>query len=195
METQELLDKIRGSEENRRKAIGFIMDHTEIRNKITTYVLHNSGTTEEATSIFHDSVIAFVKYVIQHRDFQLSSSLVGYMRTIGKYQWINRLRKVGKSAAEAGREIDELHIESSFKSDQFILSKEKSQALKTLLDRLAKRCREVLLLWSNGYSMKEIASLVDYQSEGMARKKKSQCMKSLYQMIEENPNIKEQLRN
>lgn len=171
------------------------MAHQEIRGKIYSYVRQHGGSDDEGISIFHDTVVAFVKYVFQNRNFRLTDSLVGYMRTIGKYQWINQLRKINKSVPVSSVDTETLSIPDSFQSDHFILNKEKLQSLTRVLDKLASRCKEVLMYWSSGYSMKEVAKMVDYQSEGMARKKKSQCMKSLYEIISENPNIKEQLRN
>jgi DNA-binding NarL/FixJ family response regulator len=49
------------------------------------------------------------------------------------------------------------------------------------------------MAWANGLSMKEIAQKMNYQSEGMARKKKSQCMKQLIEFIQSNPALKSAL--
>ena len=48
--------------------------------------------------------------------------------------------------------------------------------------------------WANGYSMKEIAVLMDYKSDMMAKKKKYKCFKELLNYIEKHPEIKNVLR-
>ena len=42
--------------------------------------------------------------------------------------------------------------------------------------------------------MKAVAEKMNYKSEGMARKKKHQCLRRLYAIVDEHPHIREELR-
>jgi len=66
--------------------------------------------------------------------------------------------------------------------------------LQKVLSVIAGRCKEVLMLWAAGHSMKEVAKELQYKSDGMARKKKSECMKELLTYLYNHPKVKEQLR-
>ena len=51
------------------------------------------------------------------------------------------------------------------------------------------------MYWATGYTMKEIASLTDYASEGMVRKKKCQCYRELSEWLDNHPEFKNKLNN
>ena len=72
--------------------------------------------------------------------------------------------------------------------------KDEMTLLHSLLETLGKNCKEVLLLWGNGYKMRDIADIIGYKSEEMAKKKKYQCFKTLLIYLEQNPEIKKSLR-
>ena len=57
-----------------------------------------------------------------------------------------------------------------------------------------KNCKEVLMLWAYGYKMKEIANIMNYKSDNMAKKKKYKCFKELLEFLEQNPEAKSALR-
>ena len=57
-----------------------------------------------------------------------------------------------------------------------------------LLGQLGQRCKDVMLLWSRGYSMKEIRDELEFSSEAMARKTKFKCKKKLMGLLEKPAN-------
>ena len=65
-----------------------------------------------------------------------------------------------------------------------LLSDEQKEILDELLSRLGERCKNVLKLWLNGYSMKEIASKLELTSDTMARKIKYKCKNDLMNMLD-----------
>ena len=189
-----ICENIRSGYESRTRAVHFLLNHTSIKKNIFHFVLQNKGDQVEAQSVFHDTIVAFVKYVFKHKDFQIETSLQAYLVQTAKNLWINELRKKGRIIETSElKDYDQL-IDSNFALDEIIL-KENKNILSEILNKLAQNCKEVLMHWSAGYNMTEIASILNYKSEGMARKKKSQCMKQLYEFLAENPQIKKQLNS
>ena len=54
---------------------------------------------------------------------------------------------------------------------------------KLLFSRLGSRCREILMLWINQYSMAEIAGRMNLSNACMARKIKYECFKKLKELV------------
>ena len=63
------------------------------------------------------------------------------------------------------------------------------------MNHLKSNCKQVLMYWAGGYNMSEIAQLVGYKSEGMARKKKCECYKELIVWLEAHPEYLNELKN
>ena len=74
-----------------------------------------------------------------------------------------------------------------------LIAQEKKRLLEDVLNQLDDTCKKVLTLWSINKKMKAIAQDLHYKSEGMARKKKHQCLKRLYAIIDAHPHIKQEL--
>lgn len=164
-----------------------------LRKSICTYVLNQSGTQDEAELIFDDVLVQFVKTGFSDHSTQLKGELNPYLMGIAKNLWFAELKKKSKT-----RNLESiLHLKDEESADQpeaLFLNKERYTLLKDLLDQLRSKCKNVLMYWANGYNMIEIAKKLNYQSEGMARKKKSQCLKELLDYLQSNPLIKNQLR-
>jgi len=85
---------------------------------------------------------------------------------------------------------DQYDLADDYTPETLLIDHSKKEIITTLLERLGRNCKEVLLHWANGYKMAEIADIMKYKSEGMVRKKKYQCFKELLSIIETNPQIK-----
>jgi len=67
---------------------------------------------------------------------------------------------------------DEVH-------DSILSNEEENERLETAFSQLGSRCREILLLWINQYTMVEIAGMMHLSNDAMARKIKYECFKKL----------------
>lgn len=195
MSHNSIVEDIRSSPERRKKAVQVLLHDEQFFYKLNKYILNNSGSKDEAKMIFHDTIVAFIKYVFKNRDFKLSANVQSYLMGMAKNLWITELRKKSRrpqfaDLSESMEERDEEPI-----SSELLLKGEKSQIIEDVLQQLRKRCKEVLMYWANGYKMKEIAEMLKYKSEGMVRKKKSECMKAFYEYLAANPQIKNQLKS
>jgi len=149
------------------------------------------GTEEDFNNVFSLTLMKFVKAVIQKPDLIISYELNTYISGIAKYTYLDTIRKEKKHSYVDHSDKEDEMVESP---EELILNKDKMHLLNEILMKLGKNCKEVLMYWANGYKMKEIATLMDYKSDNMAKKKKYQCFKTLLLYIEDNPQIKSALR-
>ncbi|MEM6348084.1 MAG: sigma-70 family RNA polymerase sigma factor [Bacteroidota bacterium] len=160
--------------------------------KIWGFVRARGGEKEDAEDIFQDGIRVLILNIRKDK-YSFTGSVEQYLLGICRNLWFGRFREKEKQAlirereAEAGKgwEID---------PEQSLISEEQKAQLEALLAQLPAACREVLELWQMGYSMKEIAAKVGYKSEGVARKKKHQCMAKLITFLAEKPLWKDLIR-
>lgn len=183
---------IRGTESTRNEAIRSLVRDSVLRQKIKAYIVNNSGDMVDAETIFHDAIVTFVKTVFTKQDFELSVHLHGYLLGVVRNLWMNTLRKKKRNVTvplehASGKEEQEDNM-------GLLLKGERGAILQLVLNEMKKKCKDVLMLWASGYKMKEISEKLGYKSEGVVRKKKSECMKEIYTYLRENPHIKERIR-
>lgn len=184
--------KLRSGKKGRDEVINLLYKDEKLRKSITTLVMRGGGSIEDAQSVFNLALIQFVKTVVKRQDLKIDSSISSYIVGVAKFVWYKEVRQKVKHRTqplEGGIDaIDPIAPES------LVLSDEKNNLLKSLLNQLGKNCKEVLMHWANGYKMEQIAKMMNYQSAGMAKKKKYQCMKQLLAFVAKHPQVKEALR-
>jgi len=188
----ELLRQIRGTTRQREGAIRVLARHEKLRNDIGQMVKSHGGDADDGVMIFHDAIIAFVKKVFTEKAFKIDQTIEGYIYGIARFLWINERRK-----AQRHQHLPLENVAFSEKENMetwSVLEKQDRKLIHKVMDRLGKNCKEVLLFWAGGYSMKEVAEKLSYKSEGMVRKKKHHCLQSLIQLVKENPWLEKEWR-
>ena len=182
---------IRSGKQGRDEVIIRLYKDPKLRKGIQSAIIKMGGTQDDVNEVLTTTLMQFVKTVIQKQDLYIKYQLNTYIISIAKYIWLAKRKKDTKYS------YNEEYLEEEEWADSpetLVLEKDKIDLLHELMQKLGKNCKEVLMYWANGYKMKEIASLLDYKSENMAKKKKYQCFKSLLIYIEDNPRIKSALR-
>lgn len=194
MHKEELLNSIRANAPKRDKVVQFLLSSSQLKKRIFKLVLNNSGDEDDARMIFHDAIIAFMKYVIKNPTFQLKQNHQSYLVGMAHNLWINELRK--RKLKMSNQLLEDMNlVDTEEIAIDLLLKSEIKDTLKTILEKMRVRCKEVLMLWSGGYKMKEIAEMLGYKSEGMVRKKKSECLKEIYAFLGNNPELVKRLRS
>lgn len=189
-----LVQRIRGNSLERREAIRKLVADTVLRLSILNYVKANNGSETEALTVYDDAIVTFIKIVHTRPDMKLTKGVEGYIMGVAKNLWNNERRKRGR-AKTSDIEQAPVQIDADDTPIELILRGDRAAVLRGVLDQIQIKCKEVLMYWSSGYKMKEIAHLLDYKSDAVVRKKKSECMKQLLQYLAAHPHIKEQLSN
>lgn len=192
MKIAELISLVRSSEAERTEAISIIHHDKDLRAKVYSHVFDNSGDKEDAQILYDDMIVQFVKTAFNGNVKNENVDAHAYLMGVARFTWLGRLKR---SSRMTHAPIDEamVIVDQKHQPDQLFFSVERRNVLAQILDNLRSNCKETLMHWASGYSMKEIASKLNYKSEAMARKKKSQCMKQLLTFLDDNPRIKERL--
>ncbi len=138
-----------------------------------------------ADDIVQDSFIIMVDK-IREPDFDITS-LAGYWIGISKMLFLNQLKKDRRILYV--NEADEHYGYEDMTPESILFEKEEQYKLENAFAQLGPRCKEVLMLWLNQYSMIEIARQMNLSSDAMARKIKFECFKKLKTFVttESNP--------
>lgn len=184
---QEMLNQIRLNKTSRDEAIYNLYYDERLRANFKKMMSSIHFDTSSFESVFNHALMQFVSTVVKRKDFQLNSEYVSYITVIGRNEYIKVLKVQNKSVSTENYEHS---WKDNDEPEKLLINTEKKEVIFDLLGKLGKNCREVLLLWANGYSMVEIANQMNYQSDGMARKKKYKCFKELNNMLIENPHYK-----
>lgn len=187
-----LIKMIRGDKASRSQAIKSIANDTLLKNKVIALVRNNSGDSTDGETIFHDAIVTMVKTIFTKPDYEISTHLHAYMLGVARNLWMNELRKRGRHQTAPLEYAENQPSDSD--QVKLLMTGERSKVLRAVLKQMKVNCKDVLLHWSAGFSMKEIAVKLGYKTEGVVRKKKSECMKELYAYLGNNQHIVERLR-
>jgi RNA polymerase sigma factor (sigma-70 family) len=152
--------------------------------KIKSMVIRKSGDETDAKSVFHDSLI-ILHGKVKEKDFQLRSSLSTFLYSICKNLWKMELRKRKR---EKGNN-SQLQADSNQKTkedsiEKKIIDEEIKEWLRLKIKQLSPDCQKVLnLYYYDKKSMNEIAEIMKYSNNNVARNKKYKCLKKLIENI------------
>ena len=165
-------------------------DHFE---QLSWFVINNSGNRLDAEDVFQEVVVGFID-AVQKNKFRGESSIRTFLYAMNKFAWLNELKKRGRTVErefsyEKGQDKNEPD------ASQFIVRQEARTQVMKIVDHLGETCKKILLMfYYENLSMKEIAQKTEYETEQVVRNKKYKCLKQLEQMLNEQPLLKESLK-
>ena len=190
MELDEMLEKIRsGAKGRERVARTFYVDE-KLQNGIRKVIGNLGGSEEDFSDVFNFSVVQMMKNVLKDKSFTISSNVHSYLFGIARNVYLQNLRKQKIHTSEL---TDQHEMPEESTIDLVIMQKDKKNILVKVLNTLGKNCRAVLLYWSAGYKMAEIASLLNYSSDVVVRRKKMNCLQDLLKYLDKHPETKKLL--
>lgn len=176
--------------EDREKAFEFIYKH--YYSGIEAYVLKNKGSVDEVRDLFQDGLIVLYNQVINGA-FKEQSTIKTYLYGICKNIWYKQLsRKKGTVDIEKVQDVKQEHGEI----DKWLIGNEREQIIGRLLNKLNSECIQILkLFYFDKLSMKKIQAHLSLASEQVAKNKKMKCLKKLRQLVFENTEYVDLLKN
>jgi RNA polymerase sigma factor (sigma-70 family) len=153
---------------------------------VRNHVMKNSGTPEDVSDVFQDSVIVLYKQITEE-NLNLTTDLKGYFFGIVKNVWNAQLRKKLKNT--------ELNIDIPDEDDP-------EEFGDPLMERVVSRAfqklkpdqQQILSLFAEGSPYEEIAEKMNLKNELYARRKKYLSKEALLDIIREDPEYQEYLR-
>ena len=166
------------------KVLSYLYDH--YYPTVKNHVLKNSGSNDDVSDVFQDSIIALYQQVSEN-GFTLTSDLKGYFFGITRNIWNAQLRQK--------KRVSELTFDIAEEDDSDYLS---DTALEKILSRsylkLKPDCQTILTLFYDGFSYEEIAVRMNLKNETYARRKKYLCKEALIVIIKNDPEYPEYQR-
>jgi len=153
---------------------------------VKNYVIKNSGTVEDVSDVFQDSIIILYTQITGD-NLNLTTDLKGYFFGIARNVWNAQLRKKRKTT---GLDIDLPDELAHEETDAPMFERIVSRAFQKLKpDR-----QTILTLYSDGYTYEEIAVKMNLKNEIYARRKKYLSKEALIELVKEDPEYQEYLR-
>lgn len=194
MNLADCFQRIQKSSTERNELLVSIHNNLQLRNTIKSYLKSKGATDIELDHLYNETLVALIKTGFATKNIlNLTGDLEPYLMGIARNLWYQECKK-RKREISLPEVISHQTADDQPVAEEIFLTKERYALLHDVLEKLRSNCRAVLMHWANGFSMTEIAEKLGYQSEGMARKKKSQCLAELNDFLFQNPHIKLQLQ-
>ncbi len=187
----QIIEAIKSGGKKLDEVMRFIYNHGGYREKIFRYIRSKGGQVSDAEDVFQEGIRHFI-LSIRKGKYRGESTVEGYLFSMCRNLWFKQFNKSTRTTDLTEKETaDEIDTATP---EVVLISEERKQILNELLSSLGEKCRKVLEMWRLSYSMKEIAAETGYASEGMARKKKHQCMQELLKIVKQTPELINTLR-
>lgn len=147
--------------------------------KVQKLILTKGGTKQDAQDIFQEALIVFYRKVTE-TDFKLTSKIGTYLYSVCRFLWKDELLK-RKSSTQISFDIKNNEAEEL----EQLYSKEKQLvAIEKVLETISEKCQQIFqLFYFKKLSMKEIAKVMGYTSERIARTQKYKCVEQAKKKI------------
>jgi len=149
------------------------------------HVLKNSGSDEDVSDVFQDSIIVLYNQITEG-NLNLTSDLKGYFFGIACNVWNAYLRKKQRTTR---LDIDISDEDDINEKGDLVLERVVSRAFQ----KLKPDQQLILSLFSDGHSYEEIASEMNLKNEMYARRKKYLCKEALLDLVKEDSEYQEHL--
>ena len=168
---------LQSDDERQRKAA---MSQIYLTNRISVLKILSSKIYDEEDRkdiVSRAFETAFMK--IMKGEFVEQSSIRNYVIGIAKKLVFKHYEKkkrsnLYKETIITGPEVVLTHDEEEYIDKQWV---------NTMMGQLCDKCRQLLRLWMQSYSFKEIAAKLSYKSENSAKVSKFKCMKKLTKIV------------
>ncbi len=158
-------------------------------NKIKSFILKNSGSVDDAHDVFQEAVITLYHYIHEGK-YKNEYDVDGFLYRVARNKWVDITRKNRKISKE---EVPDMAADVNQLDD--MISEERMSTFKLVFSKLEENCRKMLSLSVfEKKTMKEIASLMDYKDESVAKNMNYKCKKKLSELIHKSPEFLKALK-
>jgi len=148
-----------------------------------SYILHNSGTPDDAEDMLQDALIVLWERVRSGR-FEYAARLETFIVATVRNMWLRRLARKKRELPAAAASGEPASGESSPLEE--IIESEEVELVQRALGKLGDQCRKLLVFYYwDELSMEEIASRLGFLNADTVKSKKYQCKKELQRIIGE----------
>jgi RNA polymerase sigma factor (sigma-70 family) len=156
---------------------------------VENYILRNSGTHEEVSDIFQETMIV-VYNKIQEDSLDLRADFKGYFYGVARGIWI----KSNKNRNQFSQLNEEIVEDSgSDEHPEEYHSETLNKIVARCMTKLNPKCRIAILMSAEGATTEEIARALDYPGTDRVRKHRNECKDKLMELIKSDPEYRDDL--
>jgi RNA polymerase sigma factor (sigma-70 family) len=154
-----------------------------IKQGITKY----SISEDEATSAYSDTIISVIDNIVANK-FEGQASLKSYTYKIFYNKCVDTIRKAttNKSKVHNTAYIDDFLSVLPDKTKNVIeqmIERSQRSLLTQKIEEIGEKCKQLLLLFEDGYTDKEIAKIMLYNSSDVAKTSRLRCLEKLREKV------------
>ena len=165
--------------------------YEKFSHKIVAYVRKNNGNADDAQDIIQETLVT-IYHQAKEKNFILTCPFDAYFYLLCKRRWLNELKKRGTNRVTILEDEASIKDEHEQQVEETELFEQQNQLFELKFKELGAKCQELLKATFKIKSMEEVAEFLGV-TYGYARKKKSQCMGKLTQLVK-NSNEFQQLK-
>jgi len=145
--------------------------------KIERLILSKGGQKQDAQDVFQESLIILNRN-LEKTGFNLSSSFYTYLYAVSRFIWKDQQKSNQKNSKHNITNNHEELFQKAQEEKQFLFAER-------AFSELGERCRQLLqLFYHGGMRFKDIAKVMQFSSEKIAKNQKYKCLvkvKGIYQ--------------
>ncbi len=185
--SKSLINYIRRGGVKERNALSVIYSSYNYTSYLASLINNYNIPLAEVKDVVHDAIIIFRNNVKANK-VKEDTNIHVYLTSIAKNILLNKTRR------RKTEEIVDNNWEvygSEDTTESYFTRKEMQEQISVLMQKIPETCRELLKLWQQNYSFREIASLLTIKNEHAARKKKYKCFQKLTEYAKDFPELKQ----
>ncbi len=157
------------------------------------YIVRNSGTKDDASDVFQDTLLLFYKQIMQN-SFDEKYKVFGYLYKISLYKWMNKAKK--NSKIKFVDEIENLDYIMVHETANETISNPDENIIRKLFSPIGEKCIELMTYTTySSLLLEDIMLRMKLNSVAAVKMQLKRCKEKLLKEIEENPSLINQLRN
>ena len=168
--------------QNNSKLLGEL--YQKFSPKIIRYIIQNSGDTDAAQDVIQETLVT-IYHQAKEKKLILTVPFDAYFFLLCKRRWLNQLKKNRKTQVTNIEESLSINDDAHEQVAETELYESRATLFQSKLQELSKACRDLLEKAFVIKSMQKVAEILGV-SYGYARKKKSECIGKLSQLVKES---------
>lgn len=185
--SKSLMNSIRRGGAKERTALSQIYSSYNYTSYLESLITRYNTPIQEVEDILHDAII-ILRDNVKADKVKEDTNVHVYLTSIAKniLQNKRRLRKTEEIIDTNWSVYGSEEI-----TEKYYTRKELSEQVAELMQLIPDNCRNLLKLWQQNYSFREIAKLLPFQDEHAARRKKYKCFQKLAEHAKDFPELKQ----
>ncbi|MES2777150.1 MAG: RNA polymerase sigma factor [Bacteroidota bacterium] len=157
--------------------------------KICGWILKNGGDANDADDVFQEALVSIYRRAAAG-NFELTCPFEAFLFMACRNKWINMIQKTSRKGVTLTDFTGYTSADVAHDQSNDVQQHEaKEHLFKTKLAALGNACRELLNICYTTKSMEEVAEKMGF-SYAYVRKKKSECMGKLTELVRNSPEYK-----